>query len=74
VVELVPPAVQTSLATPPHGAPLDAFCEAVFDELVNSAATVIGHGPTVGIDDRSQEELRQLFVQSAARAGVTRYG
>jgi uncharacterized oxidoreductase len=73
VVELAPPAVQTALSTPAHGAPLDTFCDAVFEALVNSTATTIGYGPTADIDARSRSELDALFVQSAQRAGVRRY-
>lgn len=74
VVELAPPAVQTSLAVPAHGAPLDAFCDAVFEELVGGASSCVGYGPTVGIEQRSRTELDDLFVQSARRAGVRQYG
>ncbi len=73
VVELIPPAVQTSLANPPHGAPLDEFCDAVFAELIEGSATHVGYGPTRGIEQLSPSELEAAFTQSANRANVQRY-
>jgi len=73
VVELIPPAVQTALADPPHGAPLDDFCDAVFAELVRSEASAIGYGPTVGIERASRAELDLAFDKSAQRAKVPVY-
>jgi len=73
VVELAPPAVQTSLAISSRGAPLDDFCDAVFDALMSGSATALGYGPTSDIERRSSEELTQLFTQSAQRADVVRY-
>ncbi len=73
VVELIPPAVQTRLAAPPHGAPLDAFCDSVFEDLQRREALHVGFGATAGIENRSAEELDRLFEQSARRAAVRQY-
>ena len=69
-IELAPPAVQTSLATPTHA----RFCDTVFAQPMNRAVTHVGYGPTDGIEQRSHEELSLLFMQSAPRASVRDYG
>ncbi|NIG53674.1 SDR family oxidoreductase [Chitinophaga sp. Cy-1792] len=76
VVELIPPAVQTSLAGAGqnHGAPLDEFCDTVFEKLINTDAGEIGYGPTdglkVSLSGKSQEEM---FEASAGRFPVAGY-
>jgi uncharacterized oxidoreductase len=76
VVELIPPAVQTTLASGPaasHGAPLDAFCDAAFAALVQGESNEIGYGPTAGIERASRAELDAAFEKSAARFAVPVY-
>ncbi|MFB6454557.1 SDR family oxidoreductase [Chitinophaga sp. Hz27] len=76
VVELIPPAVQTSLAGTGqnHGAPLDEFCDTVFDKLVNTAATEIGFGPTDGLKvSLSGKSQKEVFEASAGRFPVDKY-
>jgi uncharacterized oxidoreductase len=76
VIELIPPAVQTSLAGPGmnHGAPLDEFCDKVFKELTGSDKESIGFGPTDNlIQEISGQPLQNLFSGSAARFPVHTY-
>lgn len=76
VAELIPPAVQTGLAGPgqPHGAPLEAFCDAVFAQLLDDSVTEIGYGPTVGLQPQlSGRPVAELFEASAARSAVPGY-
>jgi len=75
VVEIIPPAVRTNLGgAAPHGAPLDAFCDAIFEGFT-AGEDQIGFGPT-----RSPEFLdaakpyAAMFRQSADRANVRGYG
>jgi hypothetical protein len=63
----------TALANPSHGAPLDAFCDAVFAELTAGVSLEIGYGPTVGIGERPASALREAFQRSADRAAVRTY-
>lgn len=75
VVELVPPAVQTELGgATPHGAPLEDFCDMVFQELTTTGATRIGFGPTANLETTiGGQLLDSLFQQSAARNPITLY-
>jgi uncharacterized oxidoreductase len=77
VIELIPPAVQTSLAGPgmTHGAPLDAFCNHVFNELIQDDKKSIGLGPTENLTQQiSGQPLESLFLSSAARFPINTYG
>lgn len=76
VIELIPPAVQTSLANAntSHGAPLDAFADAVFSGLIKGDKDEIGYGPTEKLSlSLSGEPLRDLFAKSAERFPVATY-
>jgi uncharacterized oxidoreductase len=70
VVELIPPAVATPLADPPHGADPDAFCDAVFP-LLTGEHPEVGYGPTA--TDAFQARLaseRQTFESMSGRFPV----
>lgn len=76
VVELVPPAVPTALAGPgsTHGASLDEFSGAVFDQLERGDADVVGFGPTDTPEFRQMLEIAEPFFRaSAARFPVVAY-
>jgi uncharacterized oxidoreductase len=76
VVELIPPAVQTSLAGPGlnHGAPLDEFCDAVFSKLIIDNITDVGFGPTENlIPQLSGKPVSDFFEASASRFPVETY-
>jgi uncharacterized oxidoreductase len=76
VIELIPPAVQTALAGPggTHGAPLDQFCDAVFQSLQRDDSQEIGFGPTETPEFRRMLEISEPFFKaSAARFPVTGY-
>jgi uncharacterized oxidoreductase len=76
VVELIPPAVQTSLAGPGlnHGAPLEDFCNYVFAKLSDEDTTQIGFGPTENITvEISGNPINELFAASVARFPVEIY-
>jgi uncharacterized oxidoreductase len=76
VVELVPPAIQTTLAGVEikHGAPLNDFCDKVFPKLIKDGITVVGFGPTDNlIPELSGKPLDTLFKASASRFPVETY-
>jgi uncharacterized oxidoreductase len=66
VVELIPPAVATALADPPHGADPDAFADAVFPLLTGDHPEV-GFGPTAtpAFADRLASERAQFEARAA---------
>jgi uncharacterized oxidoreductase len=76
VVELIPPAVQTGLASPgaaAHGAPLADFCNTVFPQLLQDGITTVGYGPTVNlVPELSGKLVDEYFEASAARFPVDR--
>jgi uncharacterized oxidoreductase len=75
VVELVPPAVRTGLASPgsTHGASLDEFCNPAFERLQRGDSDVIGFGP---IDTPEFGQMLAIgepfFAASAARFPVVK--
>jgi uncharacterized oxidoreductase len=76
VVELAPPAIQTTLAgiEIKHGAPLNEFCDKVFPELIKDGVTVVGFGPTNNlIPELSGKPLDTVFKASASRFPVETY-
>lgn len=75
VVELVPPAVQTTLGdATPHGAPLNDFCDTVFARLTTTEAESIGYGPTAHLDTViAGQPIESLFRQSADRNPIPMY-
>jgi uncharacterized oxidoreductase len=76
VVELVPPAIRTALAGPgaTHGAPLDEFCDAVFERMQSGDSNVIGFGPTDTQEFRQMLEVAEPFFKaSAGRFPVATY-
>jgi len=76
VTELIPPAVQTALAGPgmQHGATLNDFCDTVFPQLLNDAATEVGYGPTENLEiTLSGQSQASLFAASAARFAAPTY-
>lgn len=76
VVELIPPAVRTSLAGPgaTHGAPLDDFCDAAFSRLQRADAEFVGFGPTDTSEFKGMIETgRPLFSSMSERFPVAVY-
>lgn len=76
VTELIPPAVATGLAGPGenHGAPVDAFADAVFPRIAAGIETDIGFGPTQSdAFIAGTATYRALFETSAARFPVRGY-
>lgn len=76
VIELIPPAVQTGLAGVEicHGAPLDHFCDQVFQDLTEGKKEAIGFGPTENLTVMlSGEPLEKLFTTSINRFPVKLY-
>ncbi|SEJ75515.1 uncharacterized oxidoreductase [Dyadobacter sp. SG02] len=76
VVELIPPAIQTSLAGPDsnHGASLDNFCDKVFPELIGTNKSEIGFESSENlIPQLSGQPVSEIFEARAARAGVDSY-
>lgn len=75
VVELIPPAVQTGLTKDmPHGADIDAFCDAVFARLMDESRTDVGFGPTEGLTpELSGKPVSTFFEAGAARFPVQTY-
>ena len=76
VKELIPPAVATGLAGPSasHGAPLDAFCDAVFPALCDRHSTEIGFGVTASDAFTAPRALeRDLFDRVSTRFEVATY-
>ena len=76
VAELVPPAVQTSLAGLGlnHGAPLDEFCNTVFNKLILGEDDEIGFGPTENLAvELSGKYLKDIFKASSTRFPVEVY-
>lgn len=76
VVELIPPAVQTSLPGigKGHGADLETFAGAVFSILAEHKANEIGYGPTANLQvEISGQPLGELFSKSSARFPVETY-
>jgi uncharacterized oxidoreductase len=77
VVELIPPAVRTTLAGPgsEHGASLEEFCDTVFEGLVKGGGDVVGFGVTANLQvDISGQSLEAIFADRAAMNVVERYG
>jgi uncharacterized oxidoreductase len=76
VVEIIPPAVRTTLAGPgaAHGAPLDDFCDSIFAALVAGDAEEIGYGMTASpaINERLNID-RKLFEDFSGRFPVNTY-
>ena len=76
VIELIPPAVQTSLAGPGlnHGAPLNEFCDAVFNNLQKGMSDEIGYGPTSNLTlELSGVPVSILFQRSNSRYPTSKY-
>ena len=75
VVEIIPPAVQTSIAAgaAAHGVPLEQFCDAVFQSLNQTDALEISYGPAERVLNASRADLNSAFDASAARFKVSRY-
>jgi len=76
VAELIPPAVQTSLAGPGlnHSASLDEFCNHVFTSLFISDEENVGFGPTAILRVEINGQLQSdLFLISASRFPVDLY-
>jgi uncharacterized oxidoreductase len=76
VVEVIPPAVRTSLAGPgaTHGVPLDDFCDAVFTALREGEADEIGYGMTATAAFNDPKRLyRALFEEASSRFSVKTY-
>jgi len=76
VVELIPPAVQTSLAGQgsTHGAPLDEFCDEVFPMLTKNGITEVGFGATKAlIPELSGQKVEDIFKNSVPRFPVETY-
>jgi uncharacterized oxidoreductase len=76
VVELIPPAVKTSLAGVglQHGVLLDDFCDAVFPKLFEDGIIDIGFGPTEKlVPELNGQSISQLFEASAKRFKVKVY-
>jgi uncharacterized oxidoreductase len=75
VVELIPPAVQTSLGgATPHGVPLDEFCDAVFTGLSDDKKIDIGFGFTDNITfELMGKPQKEVFENNAKRFPVKFY-
>lgn len=76
VVELIPPAVKTTLAglVANHGVDTDVFCDSVFEVLTNSGATEIGFGPTAGMSVKINDKpFNEVFEASASRFPISKY-
>lgn len=76
VVELIPPAVQTGLASgnTSHGAPLNDFSDKVFMELTTGDAREIGYGQTENVSfDILGKPLKDVFATFAQRFPVKTY-
>ncbi|WP_186018302.1 SDR family NAD(P)-dependent oxidoreductase [Burkholderia gladioli] len=76
VVELIPPAVRTSLAGDGavHGVDLEVYCDAVFVALVAGDADEIGYGPTASAAfEAAKAGYRAMFDTMAGRFPVKRY-
>ena len=76
VIELIPPAVQTGLATgnTSHGAPLEAFADSIFSKLLRENVIEIGYGPTENISiEISGKPLNEVFKAGAQRFAVKKY-
>jgi len=76
VIEIIPPAVQTSLAGTGqnHGMPLDEFCDSIFEKLQTGKQEEIGFGPTENlIPELSGQLVKDLFSKSNSRFHINRY-
>jgi uncharacterized oxidoreductase len=76
VVELVPPAVQTTLVGSGaiHGAPLDEFCDEVFPALQRGDTALVGFGATNTFEFKQMlETSTNLFKASSSRFPVVTY-
>lgn len=76
VVELIPPAVRTTLTDPTatHGITTETFCKAVFPNLIAEEATTVGFGPTEQlIPELSGQRITDLFEARSSRFPVTTY-
>lgn len=76
VIELIPPAVKTSLtgAGPSHGADLDEFCDAVFEKIMSGDCDEIGFGPTSNLKvELNDKPMKEVFETSALRFLVSKY-
>jgi uncharacterized oxidoreductase len=77
VVEIAPPAVKTALAGEgsAHGAPLDAFADAVFARLTQTDDEMIGFGMTDAPEFKAAiRPLAEMFGPFAERFPVATYG
>lgn len=76
VVEIIPPAVKTSLAGPglTHGVPLDEFTDAVFDALVHNESDEIGFGMTATSEfNDAKKTYEKMFAAFSSRFDVKIY-
>jgi len=76
VVELVPPAVQTGLASgnTAHGVPLESFTDAVFQQIIEGNSLIIGYGPTENISlEVAGISQQELFERNSQRFPVKTY-
>jgi uncharacterized oxidoreductase len=76
VVEVIPPAVRTQLAGPAavHGAPLDGFCDAIFNALPSNEVDEIGYGVTATETFNAPKMLyREMFQQLSTRFPIGTY-
>jgi uncharacterized oxidoreductase len=75
VVELIPPAVQTSLGgAVPHGVPLNEFCDSVFAELSDDGKTDIGFDFTDNLTfELMGKPQKEVFENNANRFPVKLY-
>lgn len=74
VAELIPPAIQTSLAGQSHGAALDEFCDHIFAKLLKDDQEEVGFGPTAGLQLRVGElSQNELFLENTHRFPVSVY-
>ncbi len=76
VVEIIPPAVKTSLAGPglTHGVPLDEFSDAVFEALVHNESDEIGFGMTATPEFYdAKKTYEEMFAAFASRFDVKIY-
>jgi len=76
VVELIPPAVQTSLSggNTGHGTPLKTFIDSIFGKLTADNITEIGYGPTENLSvEISGRPLTELFKANSQRFPIKTY-
>ncbi len=76
VVELIPPAVQTKLASgnTAHGVLLEEFVNGIFSELTSDQITEVGYGQTKNIEYHIfGKPLKEVFETFAKRFSVSIY-